>query len=107
MKCAIPCVGTIDAAAVLVCYIPLSVITYGCCYLMLISVHPQHSREYAEFSIYGCLQCTMGYISWYCTARWIYYNNASSCRFKNKPTEQIPLITPLPLVADSEEAEGA
>ena len=109
MKCVIPCLGTLDIAiaAVLTCYIPLSTITYGFCYLMLISMHPEHAREYAEFSIYGCIQCTMGYISGYFTARWIYLNRASSTRSKIKPVEEIPLITPPPLVADIEEVSLA
>ena len=51
MKCVIPCVGRIDAAAVLVCYIPLSVITYGCCYLMLIFRQAQIERQTAAISL--------------------------------------------------------
>ena len=71
---------------------------------MLVNMHPDHAHEYAEFSIYGCIQCTMGYISGYFTARWIYYNRASGTRSRIKPIEEIPLITPPPLVADTEEA---
>jgi hypothetical protein len=105
-QCAIPCANKIDIGTIFVCYIPISAIVYACCYLMLNNMYPTQEHEHATFVLYGCIQCGIGFITGYCTARWIYYRYNGRQRLKTSEVEATPLlVTPLPPSADIEEDE--
>jgi hypothetical protein len=105
--CAIPCANKVDIGVVFVCYIPMSAIVYACCYLMLNNMHPNHEHEHETFVLYGCTQCCIGFVTWYCTARWIYYKHWRSRPKPTATTEEVPLlVTPPQPSADTEEAEA-
>lgn len=102
-----PCLDSycnrMDFFVLAICYTPMNIIAYTCCYFMLDTKDPGHSNEYATHSFYGCIQCIIGYISGYFSARWL-YNNIHHQRPRTEPVEEIPLLPINPSAADTEEA---
>ena len=94
-----------DFFVLILCYTPVSIIAYICSYFMLENKDPGHEREYATHTLYGCLQCTIGYVSGYFSARWIYAANQPPRN--REPVEEIPLLPLNPIAADTEEASLA
>jgi hypothetical protein len=94
-----------DFVVLTICYTPMIIIAYTCCYFMLDHRNPGHSSEYATHSFYGCIQCIIGYTSGYFSARWLYNkNNANNQNPRTEPVEEIPLLPINPIAADTEEA---
>ena len=106
MSCfGIPCANKTDVG-VFVTYAPLSALMYACCYIMLVNMNPRIEQENANFVTYGFMQCSIGFLTGYCTSRWIYYQNKRPSRRPQPAEEAQLLITPPPPSADTEEIDA-
>jgi hypothetical protein len=125
MQCPSPFVNKTDIAVVLMCYTPMCIAVYACCYAMLAQMHPGETKGYTALSVYGCMQSVIGYTSGYFTARWIYYSqhhhqpplrNSTAGDHHPQPEQKradeeehplLPLSTAHPPAVDIEEALAA